>query len=178
MRIRAWSRLALPVVAALTATTLLAGCVFFPPPEDPFGTGDMTTFATGHATMTVDGERVELNQIAPGPHLISGIGREIYRFNDDGWGLRLTGGMSGFMPTMLSIDRIRNAYWSAQDFGACSVKLDSSDKDGVKGSATCKELHWSDMLKGGASSMDNRVKGEDPFDATIEFEALPGTPGA
>jgi hypothetical protein len=156
----------------------VGGCALIQPPDAGLGTG-VATFATGQATMTVAGERIVLDQLGPGPHLLSGLGAAVDWFNDDGWGLRLTGGGDGTMiPPMLSIDRVQTTYWSAQDDGSsCRITLEQANADGVKGSGTCSGLRWTDMIRGGFDN-GGYVEGEPAFDATMEFEALPAVPGA
>jgi hypothetical protein len=174
MRLRA-----VPLIAtALVLSLVAAGCAFFDYPEDDFGTA-MTQYATGSATVTVGDERYVLDQVSPSSQLMAGFGAEVYWFNDEGWGLRLMGGSPGsLVPAMLAIDRVRTTYWTASDYsGRCSIKLDQADAKGVKGTATCTGLRWSDMLRGDARS-GGYVDGEAPFDATIEFEAAPRVPAA
>jgi hypothetical protein len=173
MRLRA-----VPLIAAMVLSLVAAGCAFFDYPEEDFG-GVMTRYATGSATVTIGEERHVLDHVAPSSQLIADFGAEVYWFNDDGWGLRLTGGTMGSMlPAMLSIDWVRTRYWSASDFGGqCKVKLDQADAKRVKGTATCTGLRWSDMLRGDVFE-GGYVDGEAPFDATIEFEAAPKVPAA
>jgi hypothetical protein len=169
------------IVSVALAAALLGGCELLYPPEDNLGTA-LATYVTGHATMTIAGEDVELDQISPGPHLITDMGAEVYWFNDDGWGLRLSGGgaVGAFaMPAMISIDRVQTTYWSAMDDGGqCRVTLDEIDAKGLRGSATCTGLRWSDVLRGGVGGFWDPgggpyVEGQPPFDATITFEAQP-----
>ncbi len=113
------------------------------------------------------------------------LGADVYWFNDDGWGVRLSGGgvVGAFpMPPSISIDRVRTTYWSAMDVqDACKVTLDEIDAKGLRGTATCTGLRWSDMLRGGMQGFGGAdgngfVPGEPAFDATIDFEALPKPP--
>ena len=167
-----------PLLAGLALSLALSGCALFDYPEDDFG-GVVSRYATGSATVTIGSERHVLDQVAPSSQLMAGFGAEVYWFNDDGWGLRLTGGTAGSMlPAMLSVDWVRTTYWSASDYGGqCNVKLDQADAKLVKGTATCTGLRWSDMLRGDVFD-GGYVEGEAPFDATIEFEAAPKVPAA
>jgi hypothetical protein len=175
MRLRA-----VPLIAGVVLSLVAGGCAFFDYPEDDFDFGGVTTrYATGSATVTIGDERHVLDQVSPSSQLMSGFGAEVYWFNDEGWGLRLSGGTPGsLVPAMLAIDRVRTTYWSASDYsGRCSVKVDEADAKRLKGTATCTGLRWSDMLRGDVMS-GGYVEGEAPFDATIEFEAAPAVPAA
>jgi hypothetical protein len=182
---RHWPRPAAAVtrIGALAVVgVVLAGCELLGPPADGFGEA-LATYETGYATMTIGDETIQLDQIAPGPHLTAGYGAEVYWYNDEGWGLRISGGEAspGFfdIPAMLSIDRVRTTYWSAMDWeSGCDIKLTEIDEHGIRGTATCKGLRWTDMLHGGSSGwpQDRYVEGEPAFDATLEFEALPKPP--
>jgi hypothetical protein len=168
-----------PLVAGLAIAAASWGCVFLDPPGADLGTAT-TTYGTGRATMTIDGEPIVLDQLAASSQYLAGFGPEVYWFNDDGWGLRLSGGgMGPFSPASVSIDRVRTTYWSALDYGnACRVTVAQADEKGIKGTATCTGLRWTDMLRGGLGSLGSLgyVEGEDAFDATIEFTASPKTP--
>lgn len=164
-----------PVVAGLAIATTTGGCVFLDPPGADLGAAT-TLYGTGTATMTIDGEAIVLDQVSTTSQLMTGFGPDVYWFNEEGWGLRLSGGGTGlFMPATVSIDRVRTTYWSAIDYGnACRVTVAQADEKGVKGTATCTGLQWTDILRGGPAG--GYVEGEDAFDATIEFAAAPKAP--
>lgn len=167
-------RAVLPAVA-LAASLVAGGCVFLDPPGADLGAAT-TIYGTGRATMTVDGEEIVLDQVSTTSQLLTGFGPDVYWFNDEGWGLRLSGGGTGLlMPATVSIDRVRTTYWSAIDYGSgCRVTVAQADEQGVKGTATCTGLRWTDMLRGGPGA--GYVEGENPFDATVEFSAAPTSP--
>lgn len=179
----------LRVAGLAVAMLALAGCELLAPSfgDDEFGQA-LATYARGHATMTIGGETIELDQLSPGPHLTQGWGVEVYWYNDEGWGLRVSGGGSlsgglGFdMPATISIDRVRTTYWMASDYEArCDVDVDEMDDKGVRGSASCKGLRWVDVLRRGngiGSYEEGYVEGEPPFDVTLQFEAFPDPPAA
>jgi len=163
-----------PLIAGLALAFAVGGCAFFEDaPYDGFGTAG-TAYAIGRATVTIGSEAHVLDQVAPSSQLVTGFGADVYWFNDDGWGLRLSGGTTGSMlPAALSIDRVRTTYWSAMDYsGRCRVTLDQADAKRVSGTATCTGLRWADMLRGDGVP-GGYVEDEPPFDATIEFEAAP-----
>ena len=171
------SRAAATMLAGLALSLTAAGCAFFDDyPGESLG-GVMTRYQAGTATVTIGSERHVLDQVSASSQLMSDLGADVYWFSDDGWGLRLSGGMAGaYFPATVSIDRIRNAYWSATDYnGQCRVKLDQVDAKAVKGTATCTGLRWTDVLRGDYST-GGYVEGEAPFDATIEFEAASTVP--
>jgi hypothetical protein len=159
-------------IAGLIGALVAGGCVFLDPPGADLGAAT-TTYGAGRATITIDGKPIVLDQVSTTSGLLTGFGPEVYWFNDDGWGLRLSGGGTGLLsPAMVSVDRVRTTYWSAIDYGnGCRVAIAQADEKGVRGTASCTGLRWTDMLRGGPAS--GYVEGEDPFDATIEFSAAP-----
>jgi hypothetical protein len=176
----------LVIAMVVGAVPLLAGCDLL------MGTGsyngydddlgeELATYATGRATLEIDGRTIVLDQLGAGPHLISGFGADVYWYNEDGWGLRLNAYDGDMMMsgTDITIDRVQTTYWSANGFDDCVVEVDKADETGVKGSATCDGLRWSDQLRGsrGWSGGPSRVEGEPAFDSTITFEARPA-PGS
>jgi hypothetical protein len=176
------SHAAVPVLLAFAAVLATAGCTLldYPAfPDDDFGRPG-TKYTSGRATVMIGDEKHVLDQVSGSSQLMSGFGAEVYWFNEEGWGLRLSGGTGGLVPATISVDRIRTTYWSASDYlgGRCKVKLDQVDEQGVKGTAACTDLQWSDMLRGDPFADDGHVEGEPPFDATIEFEAVPDKPAA
>lgn len=162
-------------IAGLTVAIVAGGCVFLDPPGADLGVAT-TRYGTGRATITIDGDPIVLDRVSTTSGLLTGLGPDVYWFNDDGWGLRLSGGGTGlFSPAMVSVDRVRTTYWSAIDYGnGCRVTIAQADEKGVEGTASCTGLRWTDMLRGGPAS--GYVEGEDPFDATIQFSAAPQAP--
>jgi hypothetical protein len=172
----------LVLALAYAAVPLLAGCAFLDDPafDDGFG-APLATYVTGRATLEIDGRTIVLDRLSAGPHLIQGAGADVYWYNEEGWGLRLSAfDMLGAGATNISIDRVRTTYWSADGYEDCLVKVETADETGVKGSATCDGLRWVDRLRGASSWGEGPgyVEGEPAFDATVVFEARPalGTP--
>jgi hypothetical protein len=141
--------------------------------DDPFG-ANAITFTSGEATMTIDGETIVLDQLSSGPHFLDGLGATVYWSNADGWGLQVYGGgYDDGLPGTVEILRIRTAVWGTfNSDGNCTVTLDEADAQGVHGSATCKNLRWSDMMNQGYGG-PSYIEGEPAFDATITFKAVP-----
>jgi hypothetical protein len=175
----------LVLVPVLGAGLLLAGCELLGTGAFGDGLGDtfgepLATYTAGRATIEIDGTTIVLDQLSAGPHLMAGFGADVYWFNEDGWGLRLSSyGGGPISSSDITIDRVRTTYWSAPGYGDCIVTVDTIDPTGVKGSATCDGLRWTDQLRGGTAwSADPRyVEGEPAFDATVTFEAEATGPG-
>lgn len=163
------------LVLVLACLPGLAACELLGMPTfDEEGFGEpLATYGGGSATLVIDGETILLDQLSRGPHLYDGLGTDVYWFNDDGWGLRLTSFDSGFMDMAeVTIDRVQTTYWSAPGYGDCIVDLVRSDETGVEGTATCDGLRWVDQLRGGSwNDGPPFVEGQPAFDATVEFEA-------
>ena len=172
----------LVLALAIGLVPALAGCDLLGVPAfDEEGFGEpLATYATGSASLVIDGETIVLDQLSRGPHLYDGFGADVYWFNDDGWGLRLTSYDAGLMGVGdITIDRVRTTYWSASGYDDCILELDLVDETGVRGSATCDGLRWVDQLRGGGwSGGPPYVDGEPAFDATVEFSAAPALPSA
>lgn len=170
----------LALAIALCAVPLVAGCSLLMPGLDEFdeGLGDaLATYGTGRATLEIDGRTIVLDKLNAGPHLYDGLGANVYWYNEDGWGLRLTTyDDGGWMPSNdVTIDRVQTTYWSAPGWGDCVLEVAVADATGVRGSARCDGLRWTDQLRGGNGWGEGPgvVEGEPAFDAIIEFEAAP-----
>jgi hypothetical protein len=170
-------RLLLPLLLLTGLLPSLAACDLLgaPPIDEDFGVA-LATYATGRATIEIGDEANVLDQVSPGPHLYEDMDGDVYWFNDDGWGLRLTSFGAGLMSSNdVTIDRVRTTYWSAPGYGDCIVDVETFDATGVRGTATCDGLRWIDQLRGGMTWTEGPryVDGEPAFDATITFEAAP-----
>lgn len=139
-------------MALATMALVVVGCELGTLPDGSWGR-PLATYATGRASLVFPDRSVVLDQVSPGPHLTEGLGTEVYWFNEDGWGLRLTGGGSDPlfpMPPVVTIDRVSTTYWSATDFESrCRVKVARMDDAALRGTASCEGLRWTEMLRGG-----------------------------
>jgi len=174
--------------ALLAITVLAAGCSWFygfPPGEAIPEPSTIATYASGRATVTIDGggTTIVLDRLTTPGTLVDMYGGEVTWRNDDGWYMKLLGptptgplGRPGFGSAYLQLDRIADGtHWTTSQFGpGCNVAIMQADAKGLVGSATCRSLRWSDALAGGAfDASPSSVPGEDPFDAEITFEAFP-----
>ena len=176
---------ALGLVVALVAS----GCQYlygFPPidPDEGFEPPEATAiYESGRATIAIDGgATIVLDRLAAPGGLFQDFGASATFTGDDGWYLGISGaldeastGLFG-IGTFLQLDRITGTeHWTSMDPSRCIVDVASVDETGMRGSATCKGVRWSDMLGQGYADFEpNYIEGEAPFDAEITFEALPG----
>ncbi len=111
------------------------------------------------------------------------MGAEVTFHNVDGWYLRVSAMASDSLPLLgsggyVQLDRIVDGqHWTTIDPSRCSVTIETADAKGVRGHADCKGLRWSDALGTSfTTSLEPAyIKGQDPFDAVITFEASPGS---
>jgi len=140
----------------------------FPPPT--------ATFTKGSATLTIDGTASTLDKLSGNAAIYEGMGSEVGWTDGDGLYARFYGEPgSVFGDGFVTIDRVVGGqHWTVADPSACKVTLEKNDATGVSGTATCKDLRWVDALTAGGSPTDpGFIKGEEPFDAEITFEATP-----
>ena len=184
-------RRAVPIVLALFVGLIAGGCEFLygydPTDDDAFAPPkSITTYGEGEATITIaDEPAILLGTLTSGVLLDSWYGGEATWSNANGWYVRILGagvdgGMFGSGATLM-LDRIvDNGHWTVFDPSRCIVTIEAADAKGLRGSATCKGLRWSDALGTGTGLIDPvYIDGVDPFDAEITFEARPAktTPG-
>jgi hypothetical protein len=179
-------------VVAIALAFLTAGCQYlfgFPqvvPPGDEFANpSPFATFGSGRATITVGKDApVRLDTLAAPGTLFRSMGAEVTFHSTDGWYLRVSAlatgdgsspllGSGGF----LQLDRIVDGqHWTTADPSRCIVTVEQVDAKGLRGHADCKGLRWSDALGTGfMNPQPAYIKGQDPFDAVITFEASPGS---
>jgi hypothetical protein len=177
------ARVARGLVLALSAV-ILAGCGLLYPgyydvPDDASLT-PVAVYRNGHATVTLgNGTRLVLDEVAAESNLIEAYGATVHWIGPDGWHVRLTGatpdlGFGSF--AFLQFDRIADGeHMTTWDTTRCIVDIDIADETGVRGSATCKGLVWSDALGSGfGAPFESPSPSDGPkFDAEVEFEAFP-----
>jgi hypothetical protein len=129
------------------------------------------TFTKGSAVVTIDGTVTTLDRLAGNGLIYKDIGADVGWTDGSGNYLHLSGAGGLGFPGFLSIDRIADGRHLGADPTACRPKIDKSDATGISGSATCKGLHWIDMLNnfGGFAPTPTGPT----FDAEITFEATP-----
>ena len=189
---RSWqAAVVLGAILSLSGCALLlpvGGLVGSVPVVRPAGSpvaGQAAVYHSGTAEVQLSGgtnEHLRLRLIA-GSSQTPGAGIELYFRDDNGWGLTLIGFDPAQSPQtsvgQLGIDRAIRGHWEAQDDGRdCVVDLHTADASGARGSASCKGLRWADALGGPtfSSGYGSYIRGEQPFDATITFQALPNAP--
>lgn len=177
---------ALAIVAALLVAgcELLYGLAPYDPtldPEDYAFPSPIAVYPSGRATVAIDGGTALVleRMTAPG-RLDKTLGSDVVLTNGDGWYVRVSGAMpagtiyssSGYV----TIDRVFDGnQWTTADPSRCIVTLDQIDATGLRGSASCKGLRWSDTLGPISTSFEPAyVEGQAPFDAEITFEATTG----
>lgn len=146
--------------------------------EDPEA---LARYEVGTATIAIDGGlTIELPRLASPGAVYELLDGSATFTNDDGWYLQVfdAGTDLGYPSSAyLQLDRIvGTSHWTAWDPSRCIVTMDVVDATAMRGRATCERVRWSDYF----SSMSyyalepESIEGEEPFDAEITFEALPG----
>ena len=181
-------------VVAIALAFLTAGCQYLfgfppvavPPPGDEFAMpSPLATFGSGHATITIGKDApIALDELASPGTLLQAMGAEVTFHSTDGWYVKVSAPTAGMGSSplfrsggFLQLDRIVDGqHWTTADPSRCIVTVDQADAKGLRGHADCKGLRWSDALGNSFTSLQpTYVKGQDPFDPVITFEALPGS---
>jgi hypothetical protein len=160
--------------------------------EDDFPEPSLAaTYLTGAATLEITqagtSRSVPLTHVGPGSQLLADLGANVNWRNDQGMVLNLWGyniGGSGIPlvddgtaadVTLHSIQD--NTWWTASAFGPsgnrCIVDVTEMSATAIIGSATCRGLRWVDGASGVPIGEPPYIEGQEPFDATITFEARP-----
>ena len=161
---------------------LLGSGAISPPfdPNEPFPSfqpfpSAAAAFTSGRATLELDGRTIVLDELAGEASIDPGLGTHVSWENEDGWYLTFTSYPDDFQVGgggYLSIDRIQeHEHWVAVDPTRCVTVTEQADKDGVKGTATCRGLRWSDFFSAYSGLGPKPIPSEPPFDLDITFEA-------
>ena len=181
------------VAAALVGTALvLSGCQYLlgPLTGDPMLPGDPgafgsfdpngpafplpsaeATYTKGSAVVTIDGETLHLDRLSGPGGMNVELGTDVGWTDGNGNYLHLFGAGVPGGPGFLSIDRIADGQHLGIDPMGCAPKMTKSGATGISGSATCKGLHWIDVM--GYSGGFAAPSAGPAFDAEITFEATP-----
>ena len=179
---------------ALIAFTL-AGCQYLfglspMPPIGPIGSFDPDAFesfapellpspqavlTSGTASVTIDGETTKLDRLVGNGAIYDEFGSQATWTDGEGLYVRFYGDADiGAGPGYVSLDRIRDGtHWTTIDPSGCVLMVSKSDTSGIAGTASCKDLRWSDAMSGFAMPYQQFVEGQPAFDAEISFEAAP-----
>lgn len=131
-------------------------------------------FKHGSARLTIDGTTTNLDALASTAAMYPAFGTEATWTDGQGMYVRSYGSSDGIDGWFVSFDRIRDgSHWTTDDPTRCTVAIDHADKTGIQGTASCKGVRWIDTMTGFASGDAAYVAGQDPFDATVTFEATP-----
>lgn len=183
-RARSVRRRAITAIGLAGLVLTIAGCSLFYPFEDfeEFESLEpIATYTSGRATIEIDGETVVLDRLTGPAELLEGFGAEAVWIGEGGWYLRISGAMTGqpaFGETAwLTIDRIVDEqHWTTWDPSRCILTLDTVDETALRGSASCKDLRWSDAMGNPGFQPEPEpgyIAGEPAFDAEVTFEAEP-----
>ncbi len=166
---------------AAAACSLLVGCELLYPglgSEDAFPS-PRATYSSGSAELVVSGEddqTIQLTRINPGPHVYSDMGTIVTWSGPDGWALRVSvydvPGLSGGDGGVAEIHRITEGrHLASMDPSRCVVTIEEASDTRLAGTATCRDVTWTDVLDdpmyGFASPSPSGVT----FDAEITFLA-------
>jgi hypothetical protein len=141
----------------------------------PFPTAE-ASFTTGQAAIAITGgETVVLDEV----HGNSGVtfdGLRVVWENEDGWYMTFTA-YTGAIPLpgggYLQLDRIAdNEHLTIADPSRCVTTTTQSDATGVKGTAVCRGLRWTDYFDSySGDGFPQPIASGPPFDAEVTFEA-------
>jgi hypothetical protein len=166
---------------AVGACDLIAG-YGMTDPEDFAPLRPVATWTEGSAGLTVDGgSEIDLGRLT-GAGLYEGwYGGEATWSNADGWYVRVYGATTSGGPFGIGgsvvLDRVlEGQHWTTWDSSRCIVTIETADERGLRGTAICKGLRWSDAISvPGGGFEPTYIEDQDPFDVDIRFEALPAT---
>lgn len=182
------------VAVLLLAPFLLSGCQLLFPymytsgstdfPEPSFGPD--VTYATGTASFDIvqgtSTQHVVLDQLVDGSGVMEGMTSAAWR-NVDGWSMSVMDFAVPDMPAdpgsvQVTIQRVHdNQVWIADTFtGECTSSVSEASETRLAGSTTCEHLQWEDGSAGSGGlglGSPAYIAGQDPFSATITFEATP-----
>jgi hypothetical protein len=193
----------LRLVAIAACSLVITGCDLLYYYFDPLGVppGDLgppiaSQVLTGTATIVItqgaQTQTVVLEGIGADSYLDPEFGGTVTWQNEDGWSV-VVGAFDATMYTGIevpgwmgdvTINRVQgNDFWTAGTYsdwsaGGCFVNVWELTASSLTGHANCTTLNWAD---GRNMSYDSSayVKGQEPFDVTIDFEVLghPEPPG-
>ncbi|MEO5884993.1 MAG: hypothetical protein ABIQ58_05700 [Candidatus Limnocylindrales bacterium] len=179
------------VALVMIAALVVGGCQYLfgldptEPGFEPYASPrPLATYTTGRATVDiVGGATVVLDRLSSPASLLADYGADT-AFTGEGWFVRVYAAASSFGPLgpggYLQLDRIVDGqHWTSADPSRCIVTVDLVDTTGLRGSATCKGLRWTDALGSGFMPIQPAyIEGQPAFDAEIIFEAKPGAPSS
>jgi hypothetical protein len=197
MRPRRLRRLAvlLVVPVVLSGCELFLPSPYYPPPEYPYDPSLPTlppisipsfepdvSYSRGAANVALaDGASISLAVVDEGS-VRSGPFATVKWSNDEGWALTLTSVTYPDFKTpaydnSIALENVNNGeQWVVDttfDPTACRYSMEESSAVTIKGSAKCTGLRWQDARSTvpGVTAVPKYIEGQDPFDATITFEA-------
>jgi hypothetical protein len=131
-------------------------------------------YGRGQATLTLsDGTQVVLNQINRGPHVYQQFGAQVRWTNGAGWYLTVSGaGAEADMgaPYLILDHVIGGRHLTIDDPSACTLTITSATGQSLRGSASCRSIHWTDAID---MNLDGtrRDAGVADVSAMVTFEA-------
>jgi hypothetical protein len=165
---------------------VLAGCDLLPllggepfpsfDPDDPFPFPADATWERGRATIELGGETIVLDQLDGDGTYSAELGITVGWTDGGSWHLTYYGfpAVDGIEEEgYLSLDRVFDGeHWVIYDSTRCVTTTDVADETGLEGTATCRDLRWSDYFGSySLSGVPDFIEGEPAFDAEITFEA-------
>ena len=168
------------IVTQLSGCSLLDLLLGLPPdpfdPDEPFPIPTAeAAYATGTATLTIDGETIVLDELVGEGRIDDVVGLTVRWTNGTGWYLGVESfDMGGFGESAyVSLDWIaENRHWTVFNTYECEATIERANASGVKGAATCRGLEWTDVFDTMTmSGPPSPIPGMQPFDAEITFEA-------
>ena len=180
------------VAVLVLAPLLLSGCQLLFPYMYATGTPDFpvpsfgpeVSYTTGTASFDIlqgtNRQHVVLDQLVDGAGAMDGMTSAAWR-NADGWSMSLMDFAVPDMPAdpgsiLVTIQRVHdNQVWIADTFtGQCASSVSEASDTRLAGSTTCQHLQWEDGTAGSNGlGSPSYIAGQDPFSATITFEATP-----
>jgi hypothetical protein len=134
----------------------------------------IAAYRTGRAIVVLgDGTRLELDRINRGPHVYQQFGSQVRWSNAFGWYVTVSGaGAEADMgaPYVILDHIVGGQHLTTDSPTACAVTIEVATPQQLRGSATCRSVHWTDAIDIGIDGA-HRDAGLPAFSADITFEA-------
>jgi hypothetical protein len=134
----------------------------------------IAAYPTGRAIVVLgDGTRLKLDRINRGPHVYQQFGSQVRWSNALGWYVTVSGaGAEADMgaPYVILDHIVGGQHLTTDNPTACAVTIEVATPQRLRGSATCRSVHWTDAIDIGIDGA-HRDAGLPAFSADITFEA-------
>lgn len=148
----------------------------FDPGPDESLPPPIATYATGTASIAIDGTTTSLGHLTEPGLVYADLGAAISWTDGQGMYLQFYSDPTGTSigDGFVELDRIADGrHLATIDQTGCVVKVTESGVKGLSGTASCKDLHWTDTMGGFDGFDPSPVPDATAFNAEITFQAAP-----